>query len=152
MTMKTVVTSCSWDTSTFQSNRLPPYSESKCKSSKKLAKQVASWGCRLILLVSWLGYSSTLNMEGICSSETSVDFYRTMRHYILPGRTLLTQGYMSECGYIGFIFATKTSFASPDLTWDRTRATAVGSRRLTAWAMGRPLRINCSPASHHEHV
>jgi hypothetical protein len=25
-----------------------------------------------------------------------------------------------------------------DLTWDRTRAAAVGSRRLTAWAMARP--------------
>jgi hypothetical protein len=25
-----------------------------------------------------------------------------------------------------------------DLTWDRTRAPAVGSRRLTAWAMARP--------------
>jgi hypothetical protein len=29
-----------------------------------------------------------------------------------------------------------------DLTWDRTRAATVGSRRLTAWAMARPL---CSP-------
>jgi hypothetical protein len=34
-----------------------------------------------------------------------------------------------------------------DLTWDRTRAVSVGSRRLTAWAMARPyicvrLRLN----------
>jgi hypothetical protein len=28
-----------------------------------------------------------------------------------------------------------------DLTWDRTRAAAVGSQRLTAWAMARPLWI-----------
>jgi hypothetical protein len=28
-----------------------------------------------------------------------------------------------------------------DLTWDRTRAAAVGSQRLTAWAMARPLCI-----------
>jgi hypothetical protein len=30
---------------------------------------------------------------------------------------------------------------SQDLTWDRTRAAAVGSRRLTAWAMARPWLI-----------
>jgi hypothetical protein len=28
-----------------------------------------------------------------------------------------------------------------DLTWDRTSSAAVGSRRLTAWAMARPLTI-----------
>jgi hypothetical protein len=28
-----------------------------------------------------------------------------------------------------------------DLTWARTRAAAVGSRRLTAWAMARPLAV-----------
>jgi hypothetical protein len=30
-----------------------------------------------------------------------------------------------------------------DLTWDRTRASAMGSRRLTAWAMARPHRFPC---------
>jgi hypothetical protein len=30
---------------------------------------------------------------------------------------------------------------SHDLTWDRTRAAAVGSQRLTAWAMERPLKL-----------
>jgi hypothetical protein len=29
----------------------------------------------------------------------------------------------------------------PDLTWDRTRTSAVGSQQLTAWAMARPQRI-----------
>jgi hypothetical protein len=34
------------------------------------------------------GYSSTLKMGVICSSETSVDFQRTTRRYILYDRTL----------------------------------------------------------------
>jgi hypothetical protein len=33
-------------------------------------------------LVSCLAYFWTLMMEAICSSETSVDFQRTKRHYI----------------------------------------------------------------------
>jgi hypothetical protein len=33
-------------------------------------------------LVSFLGYSSTLKMEAICSSETSVNFQQTTRRYI----------------------------------------------------------------------
>jgi hypothetical protein len=32
---------------------------------------------------------------------------------------------------------------SRDLTWDRPRAAAVGSQRLTAWAMARPNRLYC---------
>jgi hypothetical protein len=41
-----------------------------------------------------------------------------------------------------------------DLTWDRTRAAAVGSQRLTAWAMARPdLRVNergaCLTRAHY---
>jgi hypothetical protein len=39
-------------------------------------------------LVSCLAYSSTLKMEAKCSSETSVDFQRTTRHYIPEDRTL----------------------------------------------------------------
>jgi hypothetical protein len=31
-----------------------------------------------------------------------------------------------------------------DLAWDRTRAVAVGSQRLTAWAMARPNPVVCS--------
>jgi hypothetical protein len=39
-------------------------------------------------LVSCLIYSSTLMMEGKCSSETSVDFQWTTQHYIPEDRTL----------------------------------------------------------------
>jgi hypothetical protein len=39
-------------------------------------------------LVSCLAYSSTLKMEAICSSETSVDFQRTTWRYIPEDRTL----------------------------------------------------------------
>jgi hypothetical protein len=31
---------------------------------------------------------------------------------------------------------------SHDLTWDRSRTTAVGGRRLTSWAMARPLNLH----------
>jgi hypothetical protein len=40
------------------------------------------------MLVSCLAYSSTLNMEAICSSENSVNFQRTTWHYISEDRTL----------------------------------------------------------------
>jgi hypothetical protein len=40
-------------------------------------------------LVSCLTYSSTVKMGTICSSETSVDFQRTTRRYILEDRTLV---------------------------------------------------------------
>jgi hypothetical protein len=39
-------------------------------------------------LVSCSAYSSTLNIEAICSSETSADFQRTARHYIPEDSTL----------------------------------------------------------------
>jgi hypothetical protein len=48
-------------------------------------KQVAS---RAFTLVSCSTYSSILNMEAICSSETSVDFQWTTRRYIPEDRTL----------------------------------------------------------------
>jgi hypothetical protein len=36
-----------------------------------------------------------------------------------------------------------------NLTWDRTRAAAVGSRRLTAWAMARPTGLSkCTEIPH----
>jgi hypothetical protein len=39
--------------------------------------------CSLFMLASWRPYSSTLKMEAIHSSETSVDFYRTVKCYII---------------------------------------------------------------------
>jgi hypothetical protein len=50
---------------------MPPSSGSKNKPVKKP-------GC----------YFSALRMEAICSSETSVDFQRTTRHYIPEDSTL----------------------------------------------------------------
>jgi hypothetical protein len=41
-----------------------------------------------LTLVSFLAYFSTLKMEAICSSETAVDFQRTLRCYIAEDRTL----------------------------------------------------------------
>jgi hypothetical protein len=40
------------------------------------------------MLVYCLAYSSTLKMEAICSSETSVYFHRTTRRYMPEDRTL----------------------------------------------------------------
>jgi hypothetical protein len=40
------------------------------------------------MLVSWWAYSSTLNMEATCSSETTFDFQRTTKRYIIEDRTL----------------------------------------------------------------
>jgi hypothetical protein len=62
---------------------IPPSSRSKKKRSKKPAKLATCF-----MLVSSLAYSSALKMEATCSSETSVDFQRTMRSYIPEGRTL----------------------------------------------------------------
>jgi hypothetical protein len=40
------------------------------------------------MVASYFAYSSTLKMESICSSETSVDFHRTTRRYVAEdGRT-----------------------------------------------------------------
>jgi hypothetical protein len=41
-----------------------------------------------LLLVSCWGYSYTLKMETIRSSEASVEFYQTTRHYNSEDRTL----------------------------------------------------------------
>jgi hypothetical protein len=72
---------------TFLRNISPPSSGSKNKPNKKPArKQVA---CRA-LLVSCSAYPSTLKMEAICSSETSVDFQRTTRRYI-PEDSILSK-------------------------------------------------------------
>jgi hypothetical protein len=45
--------------------------------------------CCLLLLVSCLTYSSTLKMEAVHCSETSVDFHRTTRRHISGNKTLL---------------------------------------------------------------
>jgi hypothetical protein len=39
------------------------------------------------MLVSWLDYSSTLMLEETCSSESSVDFYWTIKQFIEEDRT-----------------------------------------------------------------
>jgi hypothetical protein len=48
-------------------------------------KQVA---CYVVVLVSYLPHSSTLKMEAVCSSETSLGFQRTIRHDIPEDRNL----------------------------------------------------------------
>jgi hypothetical protein len=46
--------------------------------------------CRLLIGVFYLNYTSTLKMEAIRSSETSVGFYRTTRHNKVEDHTLYT--------------------------------------------------------------
>jgi hypothetical protein len=71
---------------TFRRNMSPPSSGSKNKPSKKPAsEQVAS---RTLTLVSYSAYSSTLEMEATCFSETSAHFQRATRRYIPEDRTL----------------------------------------------------------------
>jgi hypothetical protein len=52
---------------------------------------MSAWNKALLaacfMLVPYLAYSSNPKMETICSSETSVDFYRTTWHYIPEVRT-----------------------------------------------------------------
>jgi hypothetical protein len=78
---------------TFRRNTLPPYSGWN-KQSKTLAwKQVTS------RLVSCPAYS-TLKMEAMCSSKTSVDFHWTTRRYILKNSTLHNHRYENLKSYI----------------------------------------------------
>jgi hypothetical protein len=49
-----------------------------------------------VRLVSCSAFSSNLNMEVTCSSETSVDFQWTTRRYIAEGRTLHKHRYSSR--------------------------------------------------------
>jgi hypothetical protein len=60
-------------------NISPPSSESKNKPSKKPPA---------LSLAYCSAYFSTLKMEAICSSETSVDFQRTTQRYIPEDSTL----------------------------------------------------------------
>jgi hypothetical protein len=48
-------------------------------------------------LVYCSAYSSTLNVDAIYSSETSVDFQRTTQRYILEGSTFNTTRYIYIC-------------------------------------------------------
>jgi hypothetical protein len=74
---------------------IKPYSRLKVKGRfggtcpLHLRDRILSPACCLIMLVSCLAYSITLKMEANISSETSVDFDRTARRYILEERTLL---------------------------------------------------------------
>jgi hypothetical protein len=44
--------------------------------------------------VSFLVYFSTLNMEAICSSETSVNFQQTTRHFIPEDNILIVMKFL----------------------------------------------------------
>jgi hypothetical protein len=55
----------------------PPPSGSKSKPSKEPVRS------------SCLDYFSTLMMEPVCSSATSMDFYQTAHHYIPEGSTAM---------------------------------------------------------------
>jgi hypothetical protein len=57
---------------TFRRNMSGPFSGSENKPSKKLTESVLLATCSM--LASCLAHSSTLKIEAICSSETSVDF------------------------------------------------------------------------------
>jgi hypothetical protein len=63
----------------------PPSSGPKNKPSMKPA-----WACltHAFTLISCSAYSSTLKMEAICSSETSVEFQRITQRYIPEDSTL----------------------------------------------------------------
>jgi hypothetical protein len=56
--------------------------------SKILVLSDVLYHCQNAILDSCLAYSSTLKVETICSSETSVDFHRTRRCYIPEDRNL----------------------------------------------------------------
>jgi hypothetical protein len=60
---------------------LPPSSGPESKPNKKPELCLPP----ALIPVSCSAYSSTLNMEAICFTETSVDFQRTTRRYIPDG-------------------------------------------------------------------
>jgi hypothetical protein len=67
-------------------------------------------------LVSFSAYFSTLKIVAICSSETSLDFQRTIRRYILEDSTLRMLRCLIQnlsycfCLYMTHIIFTNTSF------------------------------------------
>jgi hypothetical protein len=71
-------------------------------------------------LLSCLAYSSTLQMEAVCSSETSVDFQRTTRRYIPEDRTLhpytaLPPSLPTAIGFHSLIFQNGRTYRFPFL-------------------------------------
>jgi hypothetical protein len=66
---------------TFRRNILPPFSGSKNKQAELCLPPAYT-------LVSCSAYFSTMKMEAICSSETSVDFQRTTRRHTPEDSTL----------------------------------------------------------------
>jgi hypothetical protein len=58
------------------------------KSTNVSEKPPASISQTRLLIISRLRYSYTLKLHAICSSETSVNFYRTARRYIPESRSL----------------------------------------------------------------
>jgi hypothetical protein len=64
--------------------------------NKTRAKQAASKADACFMLVSCLAYSSTLKMEEICFSETSVDFQQATCHHIPEDRTIFRINFYSS--------------------------------------------------------
>jgi hypothetical protein len=73
-----------------------------------------SRGSARYLLVSYLVYSSTINMKVVCSSETSVHIQRTTRHYISDDRAV----YSSHCEYCLVSLSVFSARRSPLVSWD----------------------------------
>jgi hypothetical protein len=64
----------------FRRNISPKSSRSRCKITRTQHDSGSNLTC--FLMVSCLSYSSTLKMEAVRSSETLVNFYRTIWRYI----------------------------------------------------------------------
>jgi hypothetical protein len=136
-------------------------------NARECLKSKAVWSCHLLLLVSCLAYPIILKMEAMYSSENSTSilvFFSFLGwvetestwyfgHYwpIVPApddrwwmwRSRWNGNWQGKRKY-----SEKTCpvpLSPPqiphDMTWAGTRAAAVGSRRLTAWAMARPSSV-----------
>jgi hypothetical protein len=117
--------------------------------------------------VSCLAYSPVLKVEARCSSETSFFLVSLagVRLTVSPLGTSATVGLLyqprmiddDDYGAVGGMSIgrgnrstrrkpTPVPLCPPqiphDLTWDRARVAAVGSQRLTAWAMARPTKTS----------
>jgi hypothetical protein len=75
-------------------NILHPSSGSKSKSRERASARKETWDKQRKIKYSTacLAYSSTLKMEEVSSSGTSVNFYRTIRRYILED-----SGFYTHC-------------------------------------------------------
>jgi hypothetical protein len=100
----------------------------------------------LVVLISWGG----LRLSPLGTSATNWPYCTipggsmSMEHLVeweLVGETEVLGGNLPQCHF---------AFHKFHMNWDRTRAVALGSRRLTAWAMARPdtgkLIPTCTPA------